>query len=125
MPLRPALLLAALLALAACSSGGAAGVDRSADVITSEEIAAFEEAYPAADAFELVDRLHRTWLNTRIVDSEVQVYQGATHTGSVESLRQFPTSAVAQIERLDPRTAQNRYGRQRDHSSGALVVTLR
>ena len=125
MRLRPFLALAALLSLTACASSGSGTASRDADVITAEDIAAFEEVYPAANAYELVDRLHRTWLNSRIAESDVQVYQGATHAGSVESLRQFPTTAVARIERLDPRTAQNRYGRQRDHSSGALVVTLR
>jgi ABC-type glycerol-3-phosphate transport system substrate-binding protein len=125
MTARLLLALAVLLTIAGCASSGGATADVSPDVITSEEIAAFEETYPAADAYELVERLHRTWLNTRIAGAEVQVFQGASRLGSVEALRQFPTSAVGQIERLDPRTAQNRYGRQQDLSSGALVLTLR
>ena len=119
------LALAALFAVAGCSSSGGTATDRNPDVITPDDIAAFEEVYPAATAYELVERLHRTWLNTRTVGSEVQVYQGASHLGSAGALRQFTTAAVAQIEYLAPRAAQNRYGRREDHSSGAIVLTLR
>ena len=109
----------------AASSGDRTAADVSPDTITAEEIAAFETSYPSATAYDLVDRLHRTWLFTREAGTEVHVYQGSQYLGNVDALRQLQTAAIVQIERLDSRIAQARYGRMRNHSSGALVVTFR
>ncbi len=100
----PVLLLAALLA--ACAPAGTGGPGRSSDLITAEEI----QANPSPNAYELIRKLHPTWLRGRGVTSiqdpvaanSIVVYLDETRYGGLESLRQLSTSGIRAIRYLSP-----------------------
>lgn len=99
-----ALLLVALLA--ACVPGGTAGPGRSSDLITAEEI----RENPSPNAYELIRKLHPTWLRGRgsttlrepSAANSIVVYLDETRYGGVDALRQMSTAGVHAIRYLTP-----------------------
>lgn len=104
-PPRVLVRLAAAL-LAACAPAGTGGPGRSSDMITAEEI----QANPSPNTYELIRKLHPTWLRGRGVTSlrdpaaanSIVVYLDETRFGGLESLRQLSTSGIRAIRYLSP-----------------------
>ena len=98
------LLLVSLLA--ACAPAGTGGPGRSSDLITAAEI----QANPSPNAYELIRKLHPTWLRGRGSTSlrepsaanSIVVYLDEARFGGVDSLRQLSTSGIHAIRYLSP-----------------------
>lgn len=107
MPTSPRVLVLLLGALlAACAPAGTGGPGRSSDLITAEEI----QANPSPNTYELIRKLHPTWLRGRGVTSirdplaanSIVVYLDEARYGGLESLRQLSTSGIRAIRYLSP-----------------------
>ena len=102
---RVLVLLLAVLA-AACAPAGTAGPGRSSDLITAAEI----QANPSPNAYELIRKLHPTWLRGRgattirdpLAANSIVVYLDEARYGGVDSLRQLSTTGVRAIRYLSP-----------------------
>jgi len=134
------LVLTAVIALTACSSGSAStgGTTGSTTVrrggsnlITPEEIAAAGAGMESA--FDIVQRLRPAMLRSRTStfgsDNQGQqvpvvVYSDDVRLGTVENLRTIPAMQVREIRYISATDATQRWGT--GHSSGAIqVVTKR
>jgi len=132
--------LAAVIALTACSSGSAStgGTTSSTTVrrggsnlITPEEITAAGAGMESA--FDIVQRLRPAMLRSRTSsfgsDNQGQqvpviVYSDDVRLGTVENLRTIPAMQVREIRYISATDATQRWGT--GHSSGAIqVVTKR
>ena len=115
------------LMVSACASGGAskaAGPSRSQSELAAEEIA----RAGFNDAYSTIQSLRPQWLSVRGAvsfsakgNSTVKVYLDGNLLGTVDNLRQLPTSSIASIKHLDGMEASNRYGL--DHGAGAILIT--
>lgn len=102
----PRVLVLLLAALAACAPAGTGGPGGSSDLITAQEI----QANPSPNIYELIRKLHPTWLRGRGVTTlrdpaaanAIVVYLDETRYGGVESLRQLSTSGIRAIRYLSP-----------------------
>jgi len=97
-------------------------VDR--NVITQEQII----EYQFSNAYEAVEALHSSWLQTRGSDSfrtptQVQVYFDDTRLGGIETLRSIATAGVLFIRHYDGVSAAARWGL--DHGQGVILVSTR
>lgn len=117
------LLLAALLALPACggSSGTKAGSSR--DLISEEEI----KSIPAANAFEVVQKLRPSFFSTRGPQSMLLtnannpiVYLNGTRFGDLQSLKSIHVESIKEIKLIRPSDAGALYGP--DHNGGVIAV---
>lgn len=114
-------------AFLACASGPRAGDDGGSDAnanrITAEQIARVE----ARTAYDVIDRLHRTWWRDLSAESgTVVVYWNNNQKiedGSREVLRQIPSNDVVLLERVKSADAIARFGLEA--KGGAIVVTRR
>jgi hypothetical protein len=99
------------------TTGGAA----SSNTITAEQIAQTS----APTAYQVVDRLHRTWFRDLTGTGGVQVYLSTNQKldGGREALRQIPAQEVALLEYLKSADAVARFGAEA--SGGAIIVTRR
>jgi len=124
----PTLFVLAVLAglTAACSvrapSDGSVRTDR--DVLTQEQL----REHHFASAYEAVQALRSTWLETRGTDSflapsQVLVYLDDTRLGGVEALRTIELANVLYIRHLDGITASARWGL--GHGQGVILVSTR
>jgi hypothetical protein len=117
--------------LAACASSPP-GSDSAApparggsDLITRAEM----DRGQWVDAYELVRNLRPRWIEARGVDTvigragEVQVYVDGMRLGSVDLLRNVPTSAIDRLEWVDPISAAGRWGL--GHNHGVIAVSYR
>lgn len=114
------LLMGAMLVLVGCATTSD-GVTRDRNRITAEEIA----DAPAANAFDLVQRLRPSWLRVRgagsiHTESPIRVYVDGMSYGNLSSLRQISISDVVQLERLGAADATQRFGT--GHTSGVILV---
>jgi hypothetical protein len=81
------------------------------------------------NAYELVRNLRPRWIGTRGADTligragEVQVYVDGVRLGSVDLLRNVPTSAINRLEWVDPVSAAGRWGF--GHNHGVIAVSYR
>lgn len=122
--------LALSMAAAACATTGGAGYPPGAsrDVIVRSEI----EATSVSNAHDLVKRLRPHMLRFRgprsisggggIGSNDIVVYVDGVQHGGSASLRDLQTSAIDQIEYLDPSEATAEYGT--GHLHGAILVTM-
>lgn len=120
----------ALLALAvfasSCASARPSGEAVSHDpaLITRAEV----QELRFANAFEAVQALHPTWLQTKGADSfssagQVQVYLDEHYLGNAETLRSIATSSIYSIRHLRALEATARWGI--NHDKGAIIVSTR
>jgi len=127
-PLRPALLALAVI-LPACKSGHAASGDtqssssrtepRNPNVITGDQI---QEAIATglANAYDLVARLHPTWMRTTSSQG-VQVWLDNQRYGGVATLRTVSLGSITSIRYMGPSEAQGMLGL--DNQGGAIVLS--
>ncbi len=119
MRYRIPLLFFAVLWLA-CASSSSTGnqspsARRSADVITSAELANSS----AKEAFEAIDLLRPQWFRKR-GGAAFAVYVNNIRLDIVESLRSIPTAQVEEIRYLNPNAATTFFGT--GHMGGAIVI---
>jgi outer membrane cobalamin receptor len=124
-----AMLLAAAFAACASSGGSGSADDDSRDVLTRQQLAAYEPQ----DAYTVIRRLRSSWLNARTtgsmlspqsIGSETQIHvyvDGVRTARGVEELKSIDVSQIQQIRYLDGRQATLTYGT--DHGAGAILVT--
>ena len=130
--LRAAVSVVAVVALAACASGGTsagAGKTRySQNVITADELATVD----VTDAYQAIQRLRPQFLsNSRgptqmgtrsgTTDAGIQVYMNDQRLGDVSSLSQIPKNDIKEIRFLSASEASSRFGT--GNTAGAIVVT--
>ena len=115
---------AVALAGAACAPAVRHRDDPLSPVISREQIAALH----ATDALEVVKRLRGQWLHVRGVTSLVDratalpmVYVDAMPVGTVEALRDIPSSDLWEIRALSAWDATTKYGGRR--RGGVIEVT--
>lgn len=102
----------AMMSVGACGPAAGPGVSPrgNARLITRAEI----EQAPAANAYELVQRLRPAWLQPRAAQGRygsATVYLGSQALGGVERLRELNTANLAEVRYLDPVEATSRFGR--------------
>lgn len=117
-------LIGAGLVLGACASTGSTGSRSSRDVITSEQI----DAYEGHNTLLLVQALHPNWLRGRgsgsmMLSDAVRVYVNGMRRGGVRALEGIHPRDVAEIQHLSSREATARFGT--GHPNGAILVTLK
>jgi hypothetical protein len=117
------------VACAACASSGGQSVARNRDILTRQEL----QPYDSQDAYTVIGRLRRSWLNVRSTgsvvnpqnlgsESQIQVYVDGVRTArGVEDLRSIDVGQIREIRYLDARDATMAYGT--DHGAGAILVT--
>lgn len=115
----------AVLALAACASGGGT-TSRSGTLASLGE----EELrdVPELNAYEAVQRLRPQWLVTRgrvsfTAGQGVRLYVDGVERGYAPELASIRTTSVKSMRFLSGREATARYGT--DHGDGAILVTTR
>lgn len=120
-------LVSLMMVVAACASAPS-GTDSAeatrgdASLITRAEL----ERAQWPDIYHLVLNLRPRWMHTRGPDSfqgraeEVQVYVDGVRLGSVELLRNMPTSGIDHLEWIDPISAAGRWGL--NHSHGVIAI---
>ena len=123
-PIRLALLLLSLLALASGCTPRASTNSGNRNVITSEDV----RELTRLSAFEIVQRLRPMWLQPRGVDSfrqsnAVAGYLDGLRIGDVSALRNIRANDIKEIRYLDSRQATTRFGV--GHPSGAVLVETR
>ena len=128
-------LAAAMVALAACASGGAgSGVASRApnpSVISTEEI----EASSGSNAYEVIQRLRPNFLRTRgavhgtpgatnaIESVDLVVYLNENRLGGSDQLRQIAKTDIREIRYFNSSEATTKWGT--GHSAGAIQVVSR
>jgi len=121
---KPALVVAAVMALAACATGSADSPRYNADRISRVEV---DQAGPSS-AYDLVQKLRPIWLRKRgstsfTQEGDIVIYLDGTRMGDRESLRTIHTANVETLEFLDARRATARLGA--GHVNGAILITTR
>lgn len=102
---------------------------RTDDIISAAELA----KSPARNVYDAIAQLRPQWLTGARLRSPTEqeqageegvlkVYLGGAHYGSLESLRTFSTSGVAEIRFYNVRDATSRFGT--GHPAGAVDVTI-
>jgi len=126
--LRPALLALALIQ-PACKSGQPASGDpqsvssrtepRNPNVITGDQI---QEGISSGlgNAYDLVARLHPTWMRTTSSQG-VQVWLDGQRYGGIATLRGMSLTAITSIRYMGPSEAQGMLGL--DNQGGAIVLS--
>lgn len=100
-----------------CAAPGAGSGTSSGDVLTQEDLAAYQNN----DLYQALRRLKPTWLSYRGGSPEVLV--NGLRRGDVEVLRQIFVQDVGRVEFLSPQEATNRYGT--GFLNGAISIQLR
>ena len=129
LPLHRVTLVAVALCagLASCVSGGAStgGTRGPADRITAEEL----DQWASQDLFTLVQRLRPRWMQVRApVTAQGRptiaiILDGVRQQGSLELLRNFKASDVAELRFINSRDATTRFGT--DMMAGAIAITTK
>jgi len=120
-----AAVLVPALVVYGCASSGTSRTQYSADVITQEQI----NAYEGDSVYLLIRSLHATWLQERgrvslRRSAPVVIYiDGIPQYNGVEALKNLRPPEVQEIRHLDSRQATTRFGT--GHSNGAILVTTR
>jgi len=133
MHLSRRVLATAMVALAACASGGAGSSHAKQDpnVISTEEIATSS----ASNAYEVIQRLRPNFLRTRgavhgtpgatnameMVD--LVVYLNENRLGGSDQLRQIAATDIQEIRYFNSSEATTKWGT--GHSAGAIQVVSR
>ena len=118
---RRVLSLGLVLFLTACATAGRGDSNRtSRDLITTEQLDRFTNAYQAIEA------LHPTWLRPRgrnsiTNPSQVRVYRDGMSIGGVDVLRSMPTVDIGGIRFYDAASATQRWGT--GHAAGVIAIT--
>jgi hypothetical protein len=128
-----------LSVLAACAASGTAGAEAGGsastsasatprirrEVITQPEL----QGSAATNLFDVVQRLRPQWLSGANISNragsgtDVVVYQGQTHLGGVDALRQLQPSYAAELRWLDGSQASNTLpGLGSRRVAGAIVI---
>lgn len=103
----PPTLLAFVLLLTACASGGTGATPRSSsDVINAEEL----ETVATFSAYDAVSRLRPQWLRARTPGVEAVVFLNGAQIGGLEALRSIQVSTLSEIRYRNGRDATTRYG---------------
>lgn len=111
--------------LGACASAGVQQTHRQQNVITQEQV----KAYNGESVYLLIQSQHPSWLRERgrasmRLSSPVMVYfDGMPQPGGVDALRSLMPRQVLEITYLDSRAATTRFGT--GNGNGAILVTLR
>jgi hypothetical protein len=120
--LRPALIS---LLVSACAARAPSSATPLEDRNTLTQAQLIENGF--ANAFEAVQALRPTWLQTRGASSliaaqaQVLVYLDDTRLGGTETLRSIITPAIVAIRHIDGIAATGRWGL--DHGQGVILVT--
>ena len=119
------LLLAALLALVGCASGGSGGTTSSIGPITRAEL----DQITASNAYEAVQTLRSRWLRSRASPTpnnpnpEPQVYVDGASRGGLRELRSVPIQDIEEIVFHNGRDATTRWGT--GHAAGVIEIVTR
>jgi len=128
--------VAAMVALAACASGGRSGAGAPAkapnpSLISTEEI----EASSGSNAYEVIQRLRPNFLRTRgavhgtpgatnaIEMVDLVVYLNDNRLGGSDQLRQIAKTDIREIRYFNSSEATTKWGT--GHSAGAIQVVSR
>ena len=126
-------LVAAIVALTACASGGgvATAAKQNPNVISMEEI--IESS--ASNAYEVIQRLRPNFLRTRgavhgtpgaanaVEMVDLVVYLNENRLGGSDQLRQIATGDIKEIRYFNSSEATTKWGT--GHSAGAIQVVSR
>ena len=125
-------LATAMVALAACASGGGTSTARqNPSVISTEEIAASS----ASNAYEVIQRLRPNFLRTRgavhgtpgaanaVEMVDLVVYLNENRLGGSDQLRQVSTTDIREIRYFNSSEATTKWGT--GHSAGAIQIVSR
>ena len=125
-------LATAMVALAACASGGgASAATQNPNVISTEEIVASS----ASNAYEVIQRLRPNFLRTRgavhgtpgaanaVEMVDLVVYLNENRLGGSDQLRQVSTTDICEIRYFNSSEATTKWGT--GHSAGAIQIVSR
>jgi len=126
-------LVAAIVALTACASGGgvATAAKQNPNVISMEEI--IESS--ASNAYEVIQRLRPNFLRTRgavhgtpgatnaVEMVDLVVYLNENRLGGSDQLRQISTTDIKEIRYFNSSEATTKWGT--GHSAGAIQIVSR
>lgn len=115
-----AFLLAGLL-VAGCASGGSgtSSSGGSANLVTTEELAEFENQ----DLYRALQQLRPRWFRQRSASEPLRVLLDGSRFGDAERLRDIPVSTVGEVRYRNGRDATTRYGT--GYGGGVLEVSSR
>ena len=120
---RPAfpILLALVLGVTGCASGGTAGGSRgNANLITREELQTVDNL----SGYEAVQRLRPRWIQMRGgTDIPPVVFLDGANMGGPETLRTIQASSIREMRYRDGRDATTRYGT--GYGGGVIEVVTR
>lgn len=113
-----------ILFIAACASGGAGGgaegngprSDR--NVLTAAQLA----NYGTLNAYEVVQRLRRPWLQSR-GGTTAKVFVNGNERGGTNTLQDYAVDMIAEIRFVEPTQAMSQFGPA--YGGGVIEVTLR
>jgi hypothetical protein len=118
-------LIALVLAVAACGPRTAASPQPDRNLITNDEL----QVRGFNDAFTAIQLLRPNWLRTRGPSSitgpgaSLKVYVDGTLLGGADHLRQIQVRYISSIRYLDGLEATQRWGM--DHGEGAIMISTR